>query len=407
MISLAEARSKILERAEPREAIEVALTEAVGLVLAEPVIGDVDLPPFDRSAVSGYACLAADAKPRTPLRVVGSRRGRANVEVEVGPDEITRVSEGDPIPVGADAIARVEDALPEPFEGFPRFVEVLRRPESGQNVVPRGHHLRAGAEIVPAGIRLRLPMIGLLAAQGCTHPVCHRRVRVAVLAVGEHLVGPGEAPIMNRERNAVGLAVVAPCLQWGATAHDLGAVAEDALDAALARALTAPVVVVLGPTEGPTTRALGRAGVEPIVSGISLYPEDRVTYGVVHGPSGQVEHHVFHLPANVIAATTVTILLIGPLIARLHGGPATPGSSLRAIWDGSHRATDDRTWAVPVTLETDGQGRFRASPISLRGRDDLPGFARADGLALLPAGSGPWLGGELVEVAPIGPWLPD
>src|SRR5262249_54502185 len=145
-----------------------------------------------------------------------------------------------------------------------------------------------------------------LAAQGCVHPVCYRRVRVAVLAVGEHLVGPGEAPVMHRERNAAGATVVTPCLRWGATAHDLGAVTEDGLDAALARPLTAPIVVILGP---PSRRLLGsrsRAGVEPLISGVALHPGKRLTYGVVPGEAGRVAHHVFHLPQSPIAALTVS-----------------------------------------------------------------------------------------------------
>jgi molybdopterin biosynthesis enzyme len=71
-----------------------------------------------------------------------------------------------------------------------------------------------------------------------------------------------------------------------------------------------------------------------------------------------------------------------------------------------HRPTDDRLWAVPVTLEVDGQGRILSRPIDYRGKDDLFGFARAEALALLPARSGPWHGGEVVEVAPLGPWPP-
>ncbi|MBV8382213.1 MAG: hypothetical protein JOZ63_06385, partial [Planctomycetaceae bacterium] len=257
MLSLAEARARVLERAEPGEAIEVALTEAVGLVLAEPAIGDVDLPPFDRAAFDGYALRAGDAPAGGRLRVVGPHRGRE--AVEVGRGEAARITAGEPLPVGADAVVRTEGTRPEPGTGPPRLVEVLRGVERGQNVVPRGYFIPSGTELAPSGTRLRLSMVGLLAAQGCVHPVCHRRVRVAVVAVGDHLVGPGEAPVLDRERNASGLTVVAPCLRWGATAHDLGSVAEAELAPALARALTAPVVVVLGDPEGAVPRALARA----------------------------------------------------------------------------------------------------------------------------------------------------
>lgn len=399
MLSLAEARSRILAEAEPGEAIEVALTEAVGLVLAEPAIADVDLPPFDRAAFDGYALRASDGREGARLRVVGT--GRSRGEIDLAPGETARVSTGDPMPVGADAVVRTEDTRPEPNVGPPRMVEILRGVEAGRNIVERGYFLQAGTELAPAGTRIRTPMVGLLASQGCVHPVCFRRVRVAVLAVGDQLVGPGDAPVMHRERNAAGPTVVAPCNIWGASAHDLGAVAERDLEAGLARALTAPIAVILGAFEGPIARALGRAGVEPVFSGVSIHPGKRVNYSVVRRESGRVAHHVFHLPLNANEALTAVTLLVAPLVARLQGDGGDPCPPLRAVWEGSHRPTDDRLWAVPVTLIMDGNGGLIARPIEYRGKDDLVGFARAEALALLAPRSGPWHGGEIVDVVPM------
>jgi molybdopterin molybdotransferase len=404
MLSLAEARATVLEAAEPVEAIEVALTEAQGLVLAEPLTADVDLPPFDRACHDGYALRAADAAVGARLRVVGRRRGGRSAEVVVEEGEAAHVTTGQPLPVGADAVIRTEDSRPEPGGGPPRLVEVLRAPAAGLGVVPRGYYLSAGTRLAERGSRLRLPMVGLLAAQGCVHPVCYRRVRVAVLAVGDELVGPGEAPVMHRERNAASLTAIAPCLQWGATAHDLGTVPERDLAAALDRALTAAVVIVVGEPEGAIPRALKKAGVEPRFSGVSLHPGKRVAYGVTAGGSGR-SHHVFHMAPGPIGVLTGVALLVGPLIARLQGGPAEPSLSpaLRAVWLGaSQRPTDDRLRAVPVRLSQDESGRITAHPIDHRGKDDLAGFAQAEALALLPPRSGPWNGGEVVEVVPLG-----
>jgi molybdopterin molybdotransferase len=250
-------------------------------------------------------------------------------------------------------------------------------------------------------------MVGLLAAQGCVHPVCHRRVRVAVLAVGDHLVGPGDAPVMHRERNAAGPTAVAPCLHWGATAHDLGTVPERDLPSALDRALTAPVVVLIGPPEGVIPRAARKAGVETLFSGVSLHPGKRLSYGVVRNGSGRAAHHVFHMAPGPVGVLTGVALIVGPLIARLQGGPAVPPPPLHAVWAGPpHRPTDDRLWAVPVTLSVGDDARLRVTPVDHRGKDDLVGFARAEALALLPPRSGPWNGGEVVEIVPLGAWPP-
>lgn len=404
MLSLSEALARILAEAVPGEAIEVTLTEAQGLVLAEDLIADVDLPPFDRAGYDGYAAKAIDLEPGTSLDVIvpkkGSRSGGAKTaELTLDRGETTHVAAGDPMPVGADTVVRTEDSRPEPGVGAPREIVVLKASTTGQSVVPRGYFLKAGTRIASAGTRLKLPMVGLLAAEGCVHPLCHRRARVAVLSVGDHLVGPGEAPVMHRERNAAGPTVVAPCLQWGATAHDLGVVSERELPAALDRALTAPVVVVLGEPEGVIPRAFKKAKIEPVFEGVSLHPGKRISYGVVRDNAGRTLHHVFQMAPNPVGVLAGVALLLGPLIARLHGGSQIEGPKMRAVWTGpQHRPTDDRLWAVPVTLSLDDTARVCASAIQYRGKDDLFGFSTAEALALLPPRSGPWDDGDVVDV---------
>lgn len=482
MQSLHETRKRILELAEPTEAIEVPLSEAVGLVLAEPHFADVDLPSFDRSAVGGYALRSTDAAPGRSLRLLDNRElvpsaipsvvplsrrtepaqsesdddgrdfsfgfgfeaefddaalanddlhlfspfdlddhdddeavdetktgddGTDNFDfgVEIGPDEALWVDPGDPMPIGADAVAEPDEVQTEPGlgGGFPRAIALINKIDAGQNVVVRGHFLRAGTELDRAGVRLRPSMVGLLAAQGCVHPVCHRRVRVAVLAVGDQLVSPGEAPILHRERNAAGLTVAIPCIQWGAMVHDLGTVPFADLDRALYRATTAPVVLVMGPNSVAISDALARAGLDVRASGVALDPCEDVTYGVIRGESGRVESHLFRLSPSPVAALVAATLLVGPLVARLQGeAPADPPRRRYAVWNGAQNATDHRTRAVPVKLVAGDDARLQAMPISYRGVDDLAGFSRADALVLFPPHSGPWTGGDIVEVVPIG-----
>ncbi|ODT97768.1 MAG: hypothetical protein ABS79_07035, partial [Planctomycetes bacterium SCN 63-9] len=415
MQSLHETRKRILELVEPIEAIEVPLSEAVGLVLAEPHFADVDLPPFDRSARGGYALRSADANPGRSLRIIEDANpapppasamitlsqsakpadsgddGRdfsfgfgfdadldfaghpdddgeptifspfeddeQDVEdaiaelvdedhladtfdfgIEIGPDEAIWVESGDPMPIGADAVAAPEDVLVEPGLGGgpPRLIELIGRINAGQNVVHRGHFLRAGTEIERAGTRLRPSMVSLFAAQGCVHPVCHRRVRVAILAVGDQLIPPNEAPILHRERNAGGLSVAIPCIQWGAMVHDLGTVPVADLDRALHRATTAPVVLMMAPNSPVVADALALSGLETRVNGVSLDPCDDLIYGVIRDESGRIESHVFRLPPNPVAALLATTLLVGPLVARLQGEVATEPSRRRlAVWSGS------------------------------------------------------------------------
>jgi len=400
LMTPAEARARVLALAEPEGPTEVSLGDALGLVLAEAAVADVDLPPFDRAAREGFAVRSAEASPGALLRIATTHGLRLAADPRVEAGEAVRVAAGDALPVGANAVVRARDVRHDPETGPARVIELTHGVEAGRGVTFRGSILAAGATVLPAGTRLRAPMIGLLAAQGCVQPVCHRRVRVAILAVGDHLVGPGEEPVMHRERNATGAALVALALQGGAMPFDLQAVPETRLRPALDRATNAPVIVLLGRPSPAVARALKAVGFDPVVSGLAVGPGGRTRYGVIRDDDGQVAHHVFLLPLAPIAAATAFVLLVQPLIARLQGGPAAGPPAVVAAWDGTHRATGGRSRAIPATFTTDAGARGHARPVPLRGPDDLPAFARADGLALLPPHSGPWEGGEVVDFVP-------
>jgi molybdopterin molybdotransferase len=402
MDPLTDALAKVLGRARPVEAIEVSLSEAVGLVLAEPAIADVDLPPFDRAGASGFAVLAAEAVPGALLRLAAPWSDDGH---EVEPGESARVESGEPMPVGSDAVLDTGAARPDPIDGFPRVIEILEAAEAGTSVVRRGATLAAGAILAEAGTRIRPSMVGLFAAQGCVHPLCHRRVRVAILAIGEHLIAPADAPVLHHERNAANLAVGSLLIGAGAMVHDLGAVPEPAFGPVLDRALNAPVVLILGRIGAPAMRALAQAGVEPIVSGVAIEPGGGfdLGLGVVCDDDGRAVSHVLHLPLDPVAAVTAATLLVLPLISRLQGDDSPP-ARLLAAWDATQPATDSRLRAVPATLSAGPDARLRARPVVSRGTAGLPDLARADGLALFPPGLGPWQGGELIEFAPFSPW---
>ena len=396
MDGLDAALAKILGRALPVESIEVSLSEAIGLVLAEPAIADVDLPPFDLASVVGYAVSSRDVSPGTLLRVSAAWSLDGH---EIDPGEAARVDPGEPMPLGADAVLGLDDVRVEPGG---RVVEALRAVEPGRSVVRRGSILGSGSVLAEAGERVRPAMVPLLASQGCVHPICHRRVRVAILAVGDHLVGPADAPVLHHERNASNLAVGSILLADGAMPHDLGSVAGPDFESALDRALGAPVVLILGRLDGPICRTLARAGVEPVVSGIALEPGGgfELGHGVVVDDDGHVVAHVVHLPLDPFAAMVAATVVVRPLIARLQGSDTTP-PPLPVVWAATQPATDARTRALPATLTVGPDGRLLARPVA---SSDLPDVSLADGLALFPPSSGPWIGDEVVGFVSFQPW---
>ena len=394
----AEALSRILALAEPEGFIEVSLLEALGLFLAEDATADVAMPPTDRAASDGYAVRLADAAAGSLLRVAGMRRSIRPTDDILEAGEAIRVRPGDPFPVGADAIVAIESVRPDPDSGPVRVIEILRAPEGDLDLIRRGQMVEAGEVIVPAGTRLEAAMVGLLASQGCVHPVCRRRVRVAVVAVGDHLVPCYEAPVMHRVRNVANPQIVALALRAGAMPHDLQSVGESDLPRAFERATSATIIVVHAPNSRATRRTFREFGVEPVVSGIRMRPGSSVRYGVIRDDAGSVAHHVFQLSMSVPAGVVAFSLLIHPLIARLQGNEEGGSMMVPAVWEGPPKSARDYLRAIPVKMGFDADARHFARPIPLRGRDDLARFAGANGLAILPAGQGPWIGGEVVQV---------
>jgi molybdopterin molybdotransferase len=394
----AEALSRILALAEPEGPIEVSLLDALGLYLAEDATADVAMPPTDRACSDGYAVRLADAAPGSLLRVAGIRRSIGPFDDALEAGEAIRVRPGDPFPADADAFVAIDSVRPDPETGPVRVIEVLRAPEAGLDLIRRGQMVEAGAVILPAGTRLEAPMVSLLASQGCVHPVCRRRVRVAVVAVGDHLVPSHEAPVMQRVRNIVNPQIVALASRTGAMPHDLQAVSETDLPRAFERATSAPIVVVHAPSSRATRRTFREFGVEPVVSGVRMRPGSSVRYGVIRDDAGSVAHHVFQLPMSAMAGVVAFSLLIHPLIARLQGDEDGGSMLVPAIWEGPRKSGRDYLRAIPVALGFDTDARHIARPVPLRGRDDLAGLATANGLAILPADLGPWVGGEVVQV---------
>jgi molybdopterin biosynthesis enzyme len=402
MMTLPDAIEKVLELAEPMEAIEISLSEAIGLVLAEPVIADVDLPPFDRAGTSGYAVQASEAFPGSLLRVADPWHDHDSHTHEIDTGESARVEPGDALPVGADAVLTDEEVRVDGGEAQARVIEVLAATEPGNSVIRRGTTLPAGSVLADAGTRITPAMVALFASQGAIHPICHRRVRVSILAVGDHLVGPSDAPVLHHERNASNLAISSLLLGLEAMVQDLGSVPEANFAKTLDRGLNAPVVLILGRLNGEMCRTLAHAGVEPLITGFGIECS-RISdfgHGVVRDEDERVVTHVIHLSLDPVSALSAVSLYVLPLIARLQGDFDESPRGLSVIWDGRQPATGGELRPVPAILVAGSDARLRARPVVEGGPIDLPDLARATGFAIFEPNQGPWIGGEVISFLP-------
>lgn len=310
LLSLEEAQRRILDRVVPLPVEEVPLAAAAGRILAEAAAARVDLPPFDASAMDGFALRSGDTPGRLPVsdRIAAGRPASRGLQA----GQAMGIATGAAVPEGADAVIPLEYVVDHDNE-----IEIPEPVEVGANIRPRGGDLRAGDVVVPAGQRLGPAQLGALAAAGVADISSAGRPRAAVLATGSELRRPGERlePGQIYEANTVLLA--AQLESAGARVELLDAVADDepAHRAALERGLEADVLVSSGGVSvGPhdLVRSVGsELGIEEVLWGVAVKPGKPLWFGV------RGETLVFGLPGNPVSSLVCFELFVRPAVLAL------------------------------------------------------------------------------------------
>jgi molybdopterin molybdotransferase len=406
LISIAEARRRVLDAVTRLGDESVELDAALGRVLAEDVSSPIDVPPFDSSGMDGFAVLAgAEAE----LEVTGESRAGHPAEVAVRPGTAVRISTGAALPEGADAVVPVERAEPAgaaqpgaaqaaPQPGAAPSARV-RVPDTapGQNVRRAGEDIAAGAVVLRAGVVLGPAELGVVASVGRASVRCAIRPRVAVLVTGDELTPPGEPLPPGGIYSSNGFALAAQVERAGAEPAGRTTVPDDpeGTRKAIAVALDDADVVVIsgGVSVGPhdhVKAALGELGVEERFWGVSLRPGKPTWFGTRDGTLA------FGLPGNPVSAMVTFQLFARPALAALQGAP--PGARhATATLDEPVARNPQREQAVRVNL-TQGDGGLHARPTGAQGSHMLTSMLGADGLALIAPGEGEAAAGERVEV---------
>jgi molybdopterin molybdotransferase len=231
MLSVEEALERILAEITPLENIPVALPDALGLVLAQDVIAQEDMPPFANSAMDGFALLSKDSTPREGqlprLRIIGSVAAGYVAERSVEEGTAMRIMTGAPIPSGADAVIQVE--LTRPAGSESDQVEILAEVAPGNNIRPAGEDIQHGQIVLRRGTIIGAWEIGVLATLGWSSVPVIRRPRVAILATGDEVVDVSEPLQPGKIRNSNSYLLEAAVRQAGAEPHRLG-VAHDTVE---------------------------------------------------------------------------------------------------------------------------------------------------------------------------------
>ncbi|HEX6787316.1 MAG TPA: gephyrin-like molybdotransferase Glp [Acidimicrobiales bacterium] len=398
MIPLDDARREVLAACPPLRVVPVRLRDALGHVTAEDVLAAEDVPPFDNSAVDGFAVRAADVTSSpVVLRVDGTIAAGAAPTGPVGPGGAIRIMTGAPLPPGADAVVMVEDT--EVGDGG-RSVRINRPAVLGDAVRRAGDDVHKGDLLFPAGTELRPAVVGVLASVGLASVRVVSRPRVGVLSTGDELVedgaplGPGQIRESNRTMllGAVG--------QAGCTAVDLGLVRDDeaALEAVLADAAARCDAVVTsgGVSMGDydiVKAVLGRLATMRWMQ-IAIRPAKPFAFGLLSGVERPVP--VFGLPGNPVSSLVSFELLARPALRQMMGHSLLDRPRVRAVADeGFRRRPDGKTHWNRVVGRFEDDGRLHVRSTGGQGSHQLASTAAANGLAAVRDGDGIAPGGDV------------
>lgn len=399
MLTVDAALAAILAETMPLPATRVALADALGLVLAEDIVSDIDSPPFDKAVMDGFAVRSADVAGGTAeLEVLEDVSAGRTPTRALGPGQAARIMTGAPLPAGADAVVRIEDTQ---VDGAFTRVRVRTLPvRPGQNTLLRGTSLRAGEVVVRAGRELRPQELGALAELGRHRVAVYPRPRVGVLATGDELVPIDQVPGPGQIRNSNETMLAAQIRRAGAEPVLLGIARDELthLSECIGRGLGCDVLLLSGGVSAGTKdlvpAALAAAGVRQVFHKVDVKPGKPIWFGVLEGVS---RRYVFGLPGNPVSSLVCFELFARTAVRRLMGtDPALP-QAVRARLAQEHLARGERPTYHPARLDWTEAGPV-VQVVRWHGSADLRATVAANAMALFLPGERLYPAGEPVDV---------
>jgi len=385
MRPLADMQAEVLDRMPLLAAVEIALEDAVGSVLADDVISPENLPGFENAAMDGFAVVASDVdRPSVELNIVDDVAAGSVPTATVTPGTAARIMTGAPIPPGADAIVPVE-ATGMTSEGR---VRILQRATVGDHVRPVGGSVRVGSLVFEVGLRLRPPHVSVMASMGAL-PVVRRRPIVAVMSTGDELVPPSTKtlePGAIRDSNRTLLQGL--LTELGVEVRDYGIVGDTpgSFEKALGHATDGADVVV---TSGGVSMgaydvvklALRERGTVDFLR-IAMQPGKPLGFGTVE------DVPFFGLPGNPVSVFVSFEQFVRPALLAMMGADLLYRDRVPAILDDGITTNPEKDVFVRVTTDRDNDGRWHARSSGGQSSNVLSALAFADALAVVPVGVG-------------------
>lgn len=388
MISFAEALQTVLNNNVITHPETVPLSDAINRVLFNDVFSDMDMPPFDKSAVDGYACRRQDIHNK--LIVVETIAAGKAPEKVLSENKCSKIMTGAMLPEGADCVLMVEDTQVI----CDKMVKFLKE-NTANNICYLAEDVKKGDLVLTKGTLLLPEHIAVLASVGCHTPQVFAKPKVGIISTGDELVEPSEQPSVSQIRNSNSWQLIAQAKQMNVIANYIG-IAKDTEDETLhkiTQALEQNDVVLLtgGVSMGDFDMVpdiMKQAGIEILFKSIAIQPGRPTVFG------RKGDKFCFGLPGNPVSSFVLFELLVKPLLYKMMGNDFQPFSFKLPFAIDYNRRRSDRLSVLPITIHADGT----VEPVNYHGSAHIHSLTFARGFAFIPIGETTFRKGDLIDV---------
>jgi molybdopterin molybdotransferase len=395
MILFEDALKTLLSRQFSIDNERVTLSDSLGRILAEDIFSDMDMPPFDKSAVDGYACRISD--------IVGTRHGVSLQLIEIIPagaipqktvetGQCSKIMTGAMVPAGADCVIMVEDT-----EGAGDNLVRVTGKNTSKNICYRAEDIKCGEPVLQKGLQIGPAHVAVLASTGAVNPLVARLPRVGIISTGDELVEPGVPPGLAQIRNSNAWQLEAQVRAIPAQPNYYGIVPDEGpglrrvIDLALAN--NDVVLLTGGVSMGDfdfVPAIMEEAGIEILFKKIAIQPGKPTVFGHRNNT------FIFGLPGNPVSSFVIFEMMVKPFLKRMMGCTSLPPDFMLPMGTGYSRRKSDRKSLIPVIIREGA-----VFPVEYHGSAHINAYTVANGIMAIEIGITQVNKGEQVHVRPL------
>ncbi len=390
MISFEEAYRIVMNHVFVFPSERVSMMDSLGRILAEDILSDIDMPPFNKSAVDGFACRMADLDH--DLEVIETIPAGKNPEFTISEGKCSRIMTGAMLPEGSDCVIMVEETQ--------ILDNGMMRPAKRQeslNICYQGEDIKAGDRVLLKGTLIKPRHIAVLAAAGAVNPKVSKKIHVGILSTGDELVEPEHLPSPSKIRNTNAYQLIAQVSAAGALPQ-YGGIAADTeifLSAMLSDSLDRNDVVLLtgGVSMGDfdyVPKTMENLDIEILFKSVAIQPGRPTVFGK------RGNQFIFGLPGNPVSSFVLFEVLVKPFLLKMMGCPEEPEMLHFPLGVDYKRKKSERKSLIPVRIENG-----LIFPIEYHGSAHINAYTQAHGIITIEIGKTELIKGEITDVRPL------